>query len=305
MLSLELKNLSEAPSILDHLNEQKVRSRVLAEVMPAAYKLRMIKCCDWVGVRTFPNGYQKIAKTEFCRVRGCPVCDSCDYLKTMGKAAKAIRLHRKMYPTAGLIILKTAPKNCEISTLKSTIADLSAAMERAYQRKVFPSNWMRLISVQASNNIFNVSCTFVLPSSPGAFGGRGYLSAAAWSKLFGCTIEKSRYSYAGRQYMEPVAAAVKSSFLDFLSVPSEAVPSLTSAIKKQRFRSFSKEFSELGSTEKQAPNPIAARQPLKSSVDYSVFVPDVLTHEYETELYLQTEEFDFEAALEDVQLELA
>jgi hypothetical protein len=304
MLSLELKNLSEAPSILDHLNDQKVRSRVLAEIMPATYKTRMIKCCDWVAVRTFPNGHQKIAKTEFCRVRGCPVCDSCDYLKTMGKVAKTILRHRKMNPTAGLIILKTAPKSCEISTLKSTIADLSAAMESVYQRKVFPTNWMRLISVQASNNIFSVSCIFVLPSSPGAFGGRGYLSAAAWAKLFGCTIEKSRHSYADRQYMEPVAAVVKSSFLDFLSVPSGAVPDLVSAIKKQRFRSFSKEFRELGLTEKQVPNPSTVRQPLKSNVDYSVFVPDVLTHEYETELYLQTEEFDFEAALEDVQLEL-
>jgi len=298
MLSFELKNLSEAPPILAHLNDQKARSRMVAEVMPAPYKRRVLKCCDWVSVRTFPNGYQKIARTEFCRVRGCPVCDSCEYLKTMGKIAKAIQRHRKLNPTAGLVTLKTAPKNCEISTLKSTIANLSIAMKRVCQRKIFPSNWMRLISVQANNNnAFSVSCIFILPACPGAFGGRGYISAATWANLFGCAIEKERHSYAGRQYMDPVAAAVKSSFLDFLSVPSQSVPDLVDAIKKQRFRNFSKEFAKLGSTEKQAPSPSTVRRSLKSSVDYSVFVPDVLSHEYETELYLQTEEFDFEAAL--------
>lgn len=304
MLSLELKNLSEAPSILAHINAQKTRSRLLAEVMPAAYRQRMINCCDWVGVRTFSNGYQRIAKAEFCRVRGCPACDSCDYLKTMGKVAGAIQRHRRMNPSGGVIILQTAPRTCEISTLRSTIVSLSTAIERVYQRKAFPSSWVRLISVSANNNIFSVSFAFVLPSSPSAFGGREYRSKTGWSELFGCAIEKERYSYISRHYMEPVAAAVKSSFFDFLSTPAQCIPDLICAIRKQRLRSFSKEFSKLCQGEKPKPSPSTVKRLLSSTIDYSAFVPDVLTHEYETELYLQLEEFDFETALDDTQLEL-
>lgn len=304
MLSLELKNLSEAPSILANINAQKTRSRLLAEVMPAAYRQRMINCCDWVGVRTFSDGYQRIAKAEFCRVRGCPVCDSCDYIKTIGKVAKTIQWHRRMNRKGGVIILRTAPRTCEISTLRSTIVSLSTAMERVYQRKIFPSNWMRLVSVSANNNIFSVSIVLVLPSSSSAFCGREYMSEADWAKLFGCAIKKERYSYTSRHHMEPVAAAVKSSFFDFLSAPVQCIPDLIRAIRKQRFRSFSKEFSKLCQREKPTPSPSTVKRLLSSTIDYSAFVPDVLTHEHETELYLQFEEFDFEAAFDDTQLEL-
>jgi Replication protein len=294
MLNLELKGLSEAPQILTALNSQKVLSRKLSSVMPSVHGERMAECADWVSVRTFPNGYQRIARAEFCRVRGCPACDACDRVKTTRKVTVAIKRHRKLNPLSGLIILKTEPKNCGVASLKSTIQGLSACMERAYQRKGFPPNWIRLTSVKVCGAAFSVSNTFILLASPGEFSGRGYLNTGEWSKLLGCAVEKTRHQYKGKKYMEPVVAAIKDSYLDFLATPSEIVPELVDSIKKQRLRSFSKEFSKLASAKEKEAKSGNSSHTLRTRTDYSVFVPDVLSHEYETELYLQIEEFSCE-----------
>jgi hypothetical protein len=294
MLNLELKNLSEAPGVLSRINGQKVLSRKLAELMPEAYGQRIAKCADWVSVRTFPNGYQRIGKANFCRVRGCPVCEACDCAKTAGKIAMTVKQHRKLNPLSGLIFLKTEPEICDVTALKSTIQCVSARMERAYQRDGFPRNWVRLVSVKANKDAFSVSNTFILLASPGEFSGREYLNTKEWSILLDCTVEKTRHKYKNKKYMEPVIAEIKNSYLDFLTVPIEVVPLLVDNIKKQRLRSFSKEFNQLAATkekESAIDSPVCA---LRIKTDYSVFVPDVLSHEYETELYLQIEEFDFE-----------
>lgn len=304
MLSLELKNFSSAPTILAQFNAQKTHSQALAEDMPAPYRQRMLQCCDWIGVRKFDNEYQRISKTAFCRVRGCPLCDFCEYKKIMGKVARVIKKQKKAHPNSGIVVLRTVPEECEISDLQSTIDNLSIKIGKVCQQKSFPTNvWIRLTFIQPDGEIFKVCCTLILFVNPSFFSGYSYLSTKAWIEIFGCGIKKDQCLYNSSQYLDRCASEVKSSFFDLSSVSGSLVSPFIAAVKNKRLRSFSSKFNELVQAKEKARSSADARV-MTSTINYSVFVPNVLAHKYEENTYLQFEEFDLKSALDDIQLDL-
>lgn len=308
MLSLELKNLSPAPNILDRLSAQKNRSIEVAAVMPAKYRQRMEQCNEWVKVRTFANGYQKIDRSNLCRVRGCPVCEMAEYRKTMGKIVATIKSSKRLHPSSGIVVVSLDSEQCKADQINETIEKLSNHCAKVCRRKSFPSKvWARFMSLHPVNNSFFIRCTLIVLPIPVYFGGKKYLKKSDWVDLCGMDVRTICYRYNhGNGSLEKIIKAcadiVKSSFFDFLSIDPNLVEPVSEQIHNQRFRNFSQAFSDAAERPERKEYPSTKKLLMNSSTAFSIFAPDVLGQNFDEEKYVQVEDFHFDSVFDDIQM---
>jgi hypothetical protein len=307
MLSLDLSGAVLAPKILDRINEQKTKSREVAAVMPANYRERILGCCDFVKTRKFGNGYEKIAKLSCCRVRGCPICDFSEWRKTMGKVCARIDLHKKENPLSGVIIVRVESNTVGISELSREFDSLSEKLAKVVRLKNFPKPyWCRVMSIDCDDKKFRAKGRLIILPKPIYFSGKKHISKSEWQALLGdCSVETFRHEkYQKKPVVPKISSILKESFLDLTKVSVELVPEFLQIVHKRHFRTFKRGFIP-PILEKEKPQYPSTKAILSDSwTNYSVFAPDVVTMDFENDRYLQVEDFDIRAMLDDVQLQI-
>jgi Replication protein len=291
MLSIDLHSASTAPSIVDRINTDKIEAVRLAELMPSKYRIRMQSCCDWLSVRKFSNGYQKLNRFSFCRVRGCPLCDNGARIKITGKICHTIAMRKKEYPLAGVVVLHIPSGLCAPSEIKTTFQSHARLIGKICKRKVMPQRWARFMSIEMEGSAYRISGTLLLCVTPGHFSGKNYIGTKRWEELIGCHVTKRQYKYSADRCMNEVVAVIKSSFMDLTAFPESDLKVLLEQSHNQRFRDFSQHFF-VEPLKPKALAPSTKARLSNSTSQFMVFAPDVVDRNFEIDRYLQVEDFD-------------
>lgn len=80
----------------------------------------------------------KLKACRFCRARHCPICQWRRALMWIARFLKALPRIEHDYPTVRWIFITLTIKNCNLTDLRDTIAELNAAWKRLSVRKQFP-----------------------------------------------------------------------------------------------------------------------------------------------------------------------
>lgn len=102
-----------------------------------AYSGRISSCGSWLKFWQTDDGI-KLTDARFCKVPYCPMCQSRRSLKWRAKFLNALPQIREAYPSHGWVFLTLTEKNCQMSELKSTIAEMGKGFKRLSEMVFFP-----------------------------------------------------------------------------------------------------------------------------------------------------------------------
>ena len=128
----------------------------------------------------------KLRLALFCRVPRCPVCQWRRSLMWRAKAFKILPKLFENYPDARYLFLTLTVRNCDLTDLRSTLADMNKAWERLFKRKYFPAiGWLKSVEVTRSeDDTAHPHFHVLLMVKPSYFQGKYYLSQKAWTELW-------------------------------------------------------------------------------------------------------------------------
>lgn len=241
MSSFYLSDLSERDRPWDNHRHTADRIRDLYQGTPCeAYAEKIANCSKLLFMKLgrLDDGERrfKLERTQFCRVRHCPVCQWRRSLTWIARFHAALPRLRADYPKARYIFLTLTIRNCLIQDLRSSISHLNDGFRRLSKRKCFPGlgyiksvevtraydcyyktqylgrhgltwvkNWqrensgkeVRLVPTDESHP----HCHVLMMVSPGYFSGQGYINQQEWRELWRDSL---RVSYDPWVYVETV-----------------------------------------------------------------------------------------------------
>lgn len=164
--------------------------KLYTETFLDSYARRINKCSEWLTFHFKVNETGEVAlklkDARFCRVRHCPVCQWRRSMMWRARFFESIPKVLTDYPKARFIFLTLTVKNCSISELKQTIAQMNLAWRRLTDRASFPAiGFVRSLEVtkgydQTAHPHFH--CILMVPG--GYFGGKQYVSQAKWTEMW-------------------------------------------------------------------------------------------------------------------------
>ena len=128
----------------------------------------------------------KLERTQFCRVRHCPVCQWRRSLAWIARFHAALPKIRVDYPKARYIFLTLTLQNCPIQDLRLSITRLNDAFRRLSKRKCFPAlGYVKSVEVtRSADGSAHPHCHVLMMVRPGYFKGQSYINQERWRELW-------------------------------------------------------------------------------------------------------------------------
>lgn len=118
-----------------------------------SYADRVSLCSRVLEFKQVPDGDTgqqklKLASTNFCRVRHCPICQWRRSLQWKARAHENLPKVVADYPNGRWVFLTLTMKNCPLTDLRETLAHLNQSFRRLTQLKAFPGmGWIKSVEV--------------------------------------------------------------------------------------------------------------------------------------------------------------
>lgn len=138
----------------------------------------------------------KLRSAPFCHYRHCPVCAWRRGLKRKAIAMAAFPEILDAYPTARFAFLTLTVKNCNVTDLRATLADMTKAWKRLLLRQEWPAlGWIRATEVTLGKDGNAHPHFHVLLMLPASYFSTGYITQRRWTELW---QEAGRLDYKPR-----------------------------------------------------------------------------------------------------------
>jgi plasmid rolling circle replication initiator protein Rep len=129
----------------------------------------------------------KLQSARFCRVRHCPVCQWRRSMKWQAKMFTAMPKVQEAYPTHRWIFVTLTVRNCDLTDLRTTVADMNKGFKRLTELTCFPATgWIKSIEVTRNQETGqahpHIHCLMLVDSK--YFGGRNYIKQDEWRSLW-------------------------------------------------------------------------------------------------------------------------
>jgi plasmid rolling circle replication initiator protein Rep len=157
---------------------------------------RMSLCAERLRFDLASGKYEssfKLKDAYFCRVRHCPICQWRRVRMWFGRFINTLPKMLEDYPSARFVYLTLTVRNCEVSSLRATLADMNKAWQRLSQRKEFKSvlGWVKSVEFTRNNesnslwfNTVHPHFHVLLMVKPSYFTGKSYVSQEQWVRLW-------------------------------------------------------------------------------------------------------------------------
>jgi len=190
------------------------RIRECANILEFGYKP------DTDGVVEF-----KFARTQFCRVRFCPVCQWRRQMKWQARFFEAVNIADLQYPRHRWIFATFTVKNCPNEALRDTLKEMNAAFVRLTKRKQWPGiGWVKSVEVTCSaNGESHPHLHVLILVPPSYFSGQAYMKQESWRDLWQSCL---RVAYQPIVDVRAVKGEVRNAVAETLKYavkPSEAI----------------------------------------------------------------------------------
>lgn len=130
----------------------------------------------------------RLRKSQFCRVRHCPVCQWRRSLMWQARFYSALPGLVEANPSANWLFLTLTVRNCEITDLKSTLAEMNQAWRRLINRKPFSAvkGWIRTTELTKGQDGPNTAHPHfhVLMQVPSNYFKKHYITHEEWLLLW-------------------------------------------------------------------------------------------------------------------------
>lgn len=204
-----LADLSEKDKLWDkHRGNADCLSNHYARSIYQKYSERINDCSKLLDFRLVPEQHEgvyklKLASTNFCRVRHCPVCQWRRSLMWKAKAYQVLPKVIQNYPKYRWLFLTLTVKNCPIEELRENLDLMNKSFIRLTKLKEFPAiGWIKSVEVTRGsdeNAHPHIHCLLLVP--PGYFGAN-YLSQIRWTKLW---QQSARLDYKPMIHVKAIA----------------------------------------------------------------------------------------------------
>jgi len=129
----------------------------------------------------------KLKGARFCRVRTCPICQWRRSLMWRARFFQALPEIQSQHPTGRWIFLTLTVRNCPITDLRDTLADMNAGWKRLLKRPEFSAvlGWVRTTEVtRGKDGTAHPHFHCLLMTAPSYFNGKNYVTQARWRELW-------------------------------------------------------------------------------------------------------------------------
>ena len=176
-------------------NFKKVQSLAIADLFKLVehnnYEARIRGCAGYLSFALVPDESTgvvtfRLRDARFCRVRLCSTCQWRKQIMWLARVSKATPRIIADHPKHRFIFLTLTVRNCPLTELRSTLADMSKAWNRLAARKQFiASGWLRNVEITRADNDYahpHYHAVLMVPTT--YFGGNHYLSQNKWTALW-------------------------------------------------------------------------------------------------------------------------
>lgn len=220
---------------------------------------RLRECATWLMFRRMEDGYLKLHKANFCRVRLCPVCAWRRSLKTFGQVRAVID---ELGDSYSYIFLTLTMKNCSSSDLSSEITHLVLSFNRLMKYKAVDKVVKGYFKgLEVTHNIeadtYHPHLHIVCAVNKSYFTNRSYLSHEKWSALWQKALQvdyipivdiRKVKGAADKAVAEISKYAVKSSEIicyDDWDLTVDTVRTLDNALENRRLTGYGGVFKDV------------------------------------------------------------
>lgn len=153
------------------------------------YAERIQRCAKLIGFALAATDEAELVirlrSAHFCRCRHCTVCQWRRSLKWRAKFFQAMPLIQAAYPTYRWLFLTLTVKNCPLSELRSTLADMNKAFKRLSDLAMFPAiGWIKSVEVTRAENGDahpHFHCLLLVPAS---YFSHAYVKQETWRETW-------------------------------------------------------------------------------------------------------------------------
>lgn len=149
---------------------------------------RLQQCSVWLGFGWAALGDSgelalKLKTANFCRVRGCPICDWRIAMKWRARAFEALPKVQQAYPDAAWLFLTLTVKNCPVEQTRATLQDMAQGWKNLMKLKDFPAiGYIRSTEItKGADSGVHPHFHILMMVKPSYFK-KGYLSQANWTE---------------------------------------------------------------------------------------------------------------------------
>ena len=148
------------------------------------YAQRLERCCELLKFKVCPNGYLFLKDAQFCRVRGCPICEWRRSRKIASQVGKATKEIAGLYPNHKYMSISLPVPPCKVSSLPVALSNLRSGYRRLSELKVWiPDGWLTFLNISFLNDmvLLKLNCLCFVPSR---YFAQQYISKRKWSELW-------------------------------------------------------------------------------------------------------------------------
>lgn len=190
MLETHIPTTQPLPEALQWLDQLKANSELIAQqldLINPSHAERIRHCADWVRIKRFKNGFIKLDNRiqRFCRLRGCPLCETIRHRKLLGRIAQGLVQAKATLSSYQWMIMTLGADATEVTQLRSQVVKLHDAFGRLQRRKDLRAKGIvRLTNLQTWNIQIIPSMTLLCFVPKSMAKGRHYLSIAKLQTLW-------------------------------------------------------------------------------------------------------------------------
>lgn len=156
------------------------------------YSQRMDSCAEllrfnFVDDLTTGESKLKLNRTSFCRVRLCPVCQWRRSMAWRGRMFNRLPSLLEENPNYEFIFLTLTVKNCEITSLASTLEDMNKAWKKLISLKLFKKNiqgFLRSTEVTKGGDGSAHPHFHTILVVKKSYFGKNYIKTAQWAEMW-------------------------------------------------------------------------------------------------------------------------
>lgn len=137
----------------------------------------------WADNRDTGETKLKLQQAQFCKVRQCPVCEWRRSMRSVATFFKKVPELEAAYPTHRWLFLTLTVRNCALSDLRSTLADMNRAWKRLVERKDWPAlGWIKTVEVTRGHDGSAHPHFHILLLVKPSYFSHGYVTQEKWGE---------------------------------------------------------------------------------------------------------------------------